>query len=215
MLYPLSYRGPNPGTGPPGGAFDGGTPGGILQNSSSRVGAAGTFVAVASSWKGWWRRGGSNPQPRHCERRALPIELRPLRNMPDSFPALPRQAGPHSRAYQRLSLSVNEYGSTRCVFSRAGTVAWSRHRAPPHVLTVRGVPAATATITGGKGQSRSATIARMGAYHVPRLRGGPDVPFPRGHLCSRVDLRLCARAETDPRGPEPHKSGALENDAER
>ena len=26
---------------------------------------------------GWWRQGGSNPQPRHCERRALPIELCP------------------------------------------------------------------------------------------------------------------------------------------
>ena len=25
----------------------------------------------------WWRQGGSNPQPRHCERRALPIELCP------------------------------------------------------------------------------------------------------------------------------------------
>ena len=24
-----------------------------------------------------WRQGGSNPQPRHCERRALPIELCP------------------------------------------------------------------------------------------------------------------------------------------
>src|SRR5436190_24353072 len=24
-----------------------------------------------------WSRRGSNPQPRHCERRALPIELRP------------------------------------------------------------------------------------------------------------------------------------------
>ena len=27
----------------------------------------------------WWRQGGSNPQPRHCERRALPIELCPHR----------------------------------------------------------------------------------------------------------------------------------------
>ncbi|MDF3055294.1 MAG: hypothetical protein K0Q74_1201 [Gammaproteobacteria bacterium] len=27
-------------------------------------------------WK-WWRRGGSNSRPRHCERRALPAELRP------------------------------------------------------------------------------------------------------------------------------------------
>lgn len=25
----------------------------------------------------WWRRGGSNSRPRHCERRALPAELRP------------------------------------------------------------------------------------------------------------------------------------------
>ncbi len=25
----------------------------------------------------WWSRGGSNPRPRHCERRALPTELRP------------------------------------------------------------------------------------------------------------------------------------------
>ena len=25
----------------------------------------------------WWSRGESNPRPRHCERRALPTELRP------------------------------------------------------------------------------------------------------------------------------------------
>ena len=28
-------------------------------------------------WLWWWRQGGSNPQPRRCERRALPIELCP------------------------------------------------------------------------------------------------------------------------------------------
>src|SRR5208283_2714650 len=26
---------------------------------------------------GWWRRGGSNSRPSHCERDALPAELRP------------------------------------------------------------------------------------------------------------------------------------------
>ena len=27
----------------------------------------------------WWRRGGSNSRPSHCERDALPAELRPRR----------------------------------------------------------------------------------------------------------------------------------------
>jgi len=89
-----------------------------------------------------------------------------------------RQAGPHSRAYQRLSLSVNGCGSTRCGFSRAGTAVRSWRRAPPDGRAIHGRPAATATITGGEGQSRSATIARMGAYHVPRLRGDPNARFP-------------------------------------
>jgi hypothetical protein len=29
--------------------------------------------------EGWWRRRGSNPRPSHCERDALPAELRPRR----------------------------------------------------------------------------------------------------------------------------------------
>ncbi len=29
----------------------------------------------------WWSRSGSNRRPRHCERRALPTELRPLRRV--------------------------------------------------------------------------------------------------------------------------------------
>ena len=33
---------------------------------------------------GWWRRGGSNSRPRHCERRALPAELRPHDRVDDT-----------------------------------------------------------------------------------------------------------------------------------
>src|SRR5437867_11861619 len=32
-----------------------------------------------SAWHYWWRRRGSNPRPPHCERGALPAELRPHR----------------------------------------------------------------------------------------------------------------------------------------
>lgn len=37
----------------------------------------GRHEAGPLEWGGWWRRGGSNSRPRHCERRALPAELRP------------------------------------------------------------------------------------------------------------------------------------------
>src|SRR5215472_5727499 len=33
---------------------------------------------VVASARRWWRRGGSNSRPSHCERDALPAELRPL-----------------------------------------------------------------------------------------------------------------------------------------
>src|SRR5437868_4577482 len=33
--------------------------------------------------EGWWSQAGSNRRPRHCERRALPAELWPLRGPPD------------------------------------------------------------------------------------------------------------------------------------
>ena len=48
---------------------------------------------------GWWRRGGSNSRPRHCERRALPAELRPHDRVDDTTalvdpkPAAPAAAG--------------------------------------------------------------------------------------------------------------------------
>jgi hypothetical protein len=34
--------------------------------------------------EGWWSQAGSNRRPRHCERRALPAELWPLRNRVDT-----------------------------------------------------------------------------------------------------------------------------------
>ena len=36
-----------------------------------------TRCASDGLWKVWWRRGGSNSRPSHCERDALPAELRP------------------------------------------------------------------------------------------------------------------------------------------
>src|SRR5439155_15699459 len=48
---------------------------------------------------GWWRRRGSNPRPRHCERRALPAELRPRRGKIIAI----RRCGVNSRFSSRLS----------------------------------------------------------------------------------------------------------------
>ncbi len=38
---------------------------------------AGNRPENGCEWVKWWRRGGSNSRPRHCERRALPTELHP------------------------------------------------------------------------------------------------------------------------------------------
>ena len=43
----------------------------------------------------WWSRGESNPWPRHCERRALPTELRP-------------QPGSHSLLWSRSCQEADE-----------------------------------------------------------------------------------------------------------
>src|SRR5215471_8347529 len=37
-------------------------------------------LAATPRKEGWWRRGGSNSRPSHCERDALPAELRPQRS---------------------------------------------------------------------------------------------------------------------------------------
>src|SRR3984885_2098656 len=39
--------------------------------------------------EGWWSQAGSNRRPRHCERRALPAELWPLRGSPDTSQGQP------------------------------------------------------------------------------------------------------------------------------
>src|SRR5438874_13443829 len=47
----------------------------------------------AAGLEDWWRRRGSNPRPRHCERRALPAELRPPKTKNYSRPAYRPQTG--------------------------------------------------------------------------------------------------------------------------
>ncbi len=50
--------------------------------------AACLAVACEAS-EGWWSQAGSNRRPRHCERRALPTELWPLRYRLDRFEKRP------------------------------------------------------------------------------------------------------------------------------
>ncbi len=58
--------------------------------ATSRKSSTGKSIPVKSGWRlrlswkrllhpagKWWRRGGSNSRPSHCERDALPAELRP------------------------------------------------------------------------------------------------------------------------------------------
>jgi hypothetical protein len=47
-------------------------------NDLSPLGFAGAVFIHRKTANEDWSRRGSNPQPLHCERSALPIELRPL-----------------------------------------------------------------------------------------------------------------------------------------
>src|SRR5215471_3881386 len=54
----------------------------------------------------WWRRGGSNSRPSHCERDALPAELRPRNSEKYSGNATLRQTSDRrSRATVRLMIA--------------------------------------------------------------------------------------------------------------
>ena len=51
----------------------------------------------------WWRRGGSNSRPSHCERDALPAELRPQYSLPFQFARLyPTTAPPSMEETRRF-----------------------------------------------------------------------------------------------------------------
>ena len=50
---------------------------GIYRKQKRRTLLYGQVLYTVKQGRKWWRQGGSNPQPRHCERRALPIELCP------------------------------------------------------------------------------------------------------------------------------------------
>ena len=78
----------------------------------------------------WWSRGGSNSRPSHCERDALPAELRPLRKpaVPVNFTpargeAPSRARGPRQiRSDYRGRIAALEHefaGSCRCPFRRS------------------------------------------------------------------------------------------------
>lgn len=54
---------------------------------------------------GWWRRGGSNSRPRHCERRALPAELRPHDRVDDTTASVdPKPAAPSAGGRAAVAL---------------------------------------------------------------------------------------------------------------
>ena len=46
----------------------------IIHKKARTVAGSETTIFIVFKW---WSRGGSNSRPRHCERRALPSELRP------------------------------------------------------------------------------------------------------------------------------------------
>src|SRR3990172_4080199 len=56
----------------------------------------------------WWRRGGSNSRPRHCERRALPAELRP-HEAPILPPPRPGDNALHRRSDRVCSTTRRPY----------------------------------------------------------------------------------------------------------
>ena len=59
----------------------------------------------------WWRRGGSNSRPSHCERDALPAELRPHGAIHDNEKSLLRQSD--------RRLGVMSLGRSACSGARA------------------------------------------------------------------------------------------------
>ena len=63
----------------------------------------------AHEW-GWWRRGGSNSRPRHCERRALPAELRPHDQADDTTASVdPKPAGPLAAGRTAVALRQTQH----------------------------------------------------------------------------------------------------------
>ena len=59
---------------------------------------------------GWWRRGGSNSRPRHCERRALPAELRPHDQADDTTASVdPKPAGPLAAGRTAVALRQTQH----------------------------------------------------------------------------------------------------------
>ena len=59
---------------------------------------------------GWWRRGGSNSRPRHCERRALPAELRPHDRVDDTTALVdPKPAAPPAGGRTAVALRQTQH----------------------------------------------------------------------------------------------------------
>ena len=78
---------------------------------------------------GWWRRGGSNSRPRHCERRALPAELRPHDQSDDTTALVdPKPAAPPAGGRAAVALWQTQH---------PGCDARLRHEAP---MTQTGPP---------------------------------------------------------------------------
>ena len=58
---------------------------GLYQCVARREGYNEKTTINSGLYSKWWSRGGSNPRPSHCERDALPSELRPQQGCDSSL----------------------------------------------------------------------------------------------------------------------------------
>ena len=109
----------------------------LRQNSHGSNPAERQKTPISSAFGGWWSRAGSNRRPPHCERGALPAELRPRPQAHGNF-ARPAASGRHLRpAVGRVKNGTQ----SRCAVTSA-CLAAADPLVSPHPVRPRSRPCA-------------------------------------------------------------------------